>query len=389
MGSMMFYGGNAPQVFDISADRVAAAERSVKAANRRLMKAGITDQFQLTVEPYEKMVTTPAGTNIMVSRARVTLNRPSISYGGYTFLARVEESSPGNFVAMTAPGVELNGWRPTSMECEHCNKTRARSKVYVIADATGNYKVVGGSCVELYTGLAPSQLWAFEWDKLSEWDYPEWEADPNITGEFVYDADRVLAAAITFVRRDGYRNTMMHESTKDCILDFLAGSVEDADFAKTVSEVDVAAVRTAIREKLEGSTSDWAVNVLALLESEWLKASQVGTLASGVSPVVKDEKEKVDFGEWTNEHFIPEGAKIVDMKGVVTEARASWSDYGAVKNITIRTDEGYRVFWRTGSDNVPEVGETIRFDARVKRLDTYQGKKSTVVSRLSWYRPAI
>lgn len=378
----MFYGGNAPQVFDIPGDRVVAAERSVKTANNRLTKAGITDHFKITVEPYEKLVTNDAGAHILVSRARVTLNRPTISYGGYTFLARVEEATPGNFTAMTAPGVELNGWRPTSMECEHCNKSRARSKVYVIADATGNYKVVGGSCVELYTGLAPSNLWALEWNKLSEWDYPEWEADPNITGELVYDADRVLAAAITFVRRDGYRNTMMHDSTKDCVLDFLTSAPKDTDLAKAVALVDAAEVRKAIRGELESSTSDWAVNVLALLESEWLKAAQVGILASGVSPVVKAEKEKADFGEWINDHFTPEGSKIVDMKAVVVESRASWSDFGALKNITIRTEDGYRVFWRTGSDNTPEVGDVIRFDATVKRLDTYKDVKSTVVSTL-------
>lgn len=386
---MMFYGGSAPQVFDIPAERVPAAERSVLAANKRLAKAGITDQFSITTEPYEKLVTDSSGANILVSRARVTLNRPMISYAGYTFLARVEEASPGKFVAMTAPGVELNGWRPTSMECEHCNKSRARSKVYVISDATGNYKVVGGSCVELYTGLSPSSLWALEWDKLSEWDYPEWEADPNLTGEYVFDADRVLAAAITFVRRDGYRKSVMDASTKDCVMDFLRSTHEDTEFGETVAAVDVAEVRKAIREQLEGSMSDWAQNVLALLDSEWVTAAQVGILVSGVSPVVKAEKEKVEFGTWVNEHFIPEGAKIVDMKGVVTEVRTSWSDFGAVKNITIRTDEGYRVFWRASSSKTPEVGDVIRFDARVKRLDTYNDVKSTVVTRLGWYHAAM
>ena len=377
------------QTFDIPATKLVDARRRVMRANHRLRAAGITEEFTIAEAPYSKVVTDKGGVPRQVDRVKVTLSRPTIAYEGYTFLARVEEVSAGNFLAYTAPGVELNGWRPTSMECEHCHKKRARSKVYVVSDDQGNYKTVGKTCVELYTGMTPEGLFALEWDELRKHHTDDWEREDVSYGTPVYNADAIIALAVNFVREEGYRSTAYYNSTKDRILSVLSPSSPEenaatASLLKAAEKVDVPFYRDSMEKEFAASTNDWATNVKAVLNLEWISVREIGLLASGVAPIVKNEVKEETFGAALNEFFSYEGAKF--KVAAVLEEKKYVSDYGYYSSgyyrMTFRTEDGYVLVWKTSTDTLPAVNARLMVFGRVKRHNEWRGRKTTLVTRV-------
>lgn len=378
------------QTFDIPASKVKDAKNRVARANKRLKAAGITDTFAATYAPYTEVVTDKSGVSRSVDRVKMTLTRPVIGYEGFTFLGTVEEASPGNFVVYTAPGVELQGWRPSTMNCEHCNKKRARSKVYVVEDAQGGRKTVGKTCVELYTGMSPEGLFALEWDDVQRHHDDEWQKGDVSYGVPVFKADTVIQLAVHFVKLDGYKPTHHPASTKQCILDVLEANTQEAreKASRTLtaaSQVDAAHYRTAMEQEYATSTSDWAMNVSSLLKSEWVAANNIGILASGVGPIVRNEVREEEEADLINEFYSYEGSQF-DVAARVMEVKRvtgyGWDpDYF---RITFHTDEGYVLTWKTSSRNLPDEGVHYMLFGRVKRHNEWKGRKTTQITRPSW-----
>lgn len=380
------------QTFDIPAMKVKDAKNRLARANKRLKAAGIQDQFTATYAPYSQVVLDKSGVSRLVERVKVTLTRPVIGYDGYTFLGTVAEASPGNFIVYTAPGVELHGWRPTTMNCEHCNKKRSRSKVYVVEDASGNRKTVGKTCVELYTGMSPEGLFALEWDDLRRHDDPAWEKADVSYGLPVFKADTVIQLAAHFVKLYGYQSTIYPDSTKSRITRVLEASTlearKDAQVAlEKASDEDASHYREAMKTEFFSSATDWAQNVMALLDEEWVEARNIGILSSGVGPIVRNEVREVEEADLLNEFYSYEGAQFT--AAVTVKSVQRFTDSYAWNNpvyyrVTFHTDEGYVLTWKTSASKLPDEGAHYMLFGRVKRHNDWKGRKTTQITRPSW-----
>lgn len=382
------------QTFDIPAAKINEAQRSLARANKRLAAAGISEQFTATYAPYSKVVLDTAGVPVLVERVKVTLSRPSIAFSGYSFLATVEEAAPGTFLAYTAPGVTLYGWRPTSMNCEHCNKKRSRSKVYVIEGPDGTRKTVGKTCVELYTGMSPEGLFALEWNDFGKHHDDDWEANGATFGPRVYNADRVIQLTAHFVKEFGYQPTLYMDSTKHRVVTALTATdpvhrTQAQDDLMAADAYDAGHYREAMRSEFATSSSDWAQNVSALLDLEWLQEKHVGVLASGVSAIVKNEEKAVQEADLLNEFYSYAGAQF-NVEATATEVKRITDNYsyygGSYYRVTLHTDLGYVLVWKTSRSDVPPVGERFMFFGRVKNHNEWRGRKTTNVTRLKWYQ---
>lgn len=379
------------QKLDIPADMVPKAVKAVERANRRLDKAGIKDRFDLKHTLYEVIKKDDGGGDVAVKRAKLVLNRPSISYDGYTFMARVEEVAPGKFVAFSAPGIELAGWRPDSMKCEHCNKNRARTKVYVIKDKDDTYKVVGGNCIALYTGLSPAALWSLEWDALEEYSNTDWENDPSTRTVRVYATDTILTLAYTLIKRYGYSPVDRGNSTRDTIVYLIDGNghVEDRDdIFKEAAGYDAADIRKRIKTHLEPHMTDWGTNILAVIDNEYVEANCLGLLASAPIPLVKEEQKAAFNDEFKNDWFEPVGARVTGYEVTLIDKKSRYESYGYNTNevflLTFRDSFGHRIFWKTSSTKIPEMGVKVLMDFTVKDHNEFKGVKSTRIARARW-----
>jgi hypothetical protein len=368
--------------------------RNVERANRRLAKAGIADRFDIVIEPYSVVKVNKLGENIEVERAKVTLNRPRISFNGYRFLARIEEASPGKFVAFSAPGVELDGWRPTSMECEHCKKTRARSKVYVIVDEAGVFKTVGGSCVQLYTGLSPQSLWALEWDDIDDYANEDWEEAGSLAGPRVYNTLSVLALTSLLTSETGYRSTSYPNCTRDEILRAYNSKEREIraiydPLLNAAEGIDGDAIKADILEGINAAPkTDWVTNIEAVIEGEWVVEKHLGILASSILLVEKAAKARKAAAEFVDGWCGNPSDKLRDIEATVVSiyTREEYYGYrGAVSYmVTFKSVDGYKLFWKTGAAYDLDLGDKVVLRGTIRSLDEYRGVKSTRLSHVKY-----
>lgn len=390
--------------YDLSVENVNEAQKRIARANRRLEKAGINDRFEIRVEPYTEIVQKD-GVTYQVDRAKVFVDRPTIAYNGFKFLARVEQLDNGEFIASSAPDEELNGWTPTSMNCEHCGKSRDRLKVYVVEDKDGNRKTVGGSCVKLYTGLKPESLWALEWDDVDDLDEDNWRSGgAGSYGRAVVPTANILQISDVVVRKYGYKPTSFDNSTKSMINTVLYtrsnSNNKDIQFANKINalakKVDPEEVRNNIQAALETSNGDWATNVKKMLGQEYLEDKHIAVLASGMSAVVKREEKKKEGVKWNNEFIGTPNQKISDVKAEVINITVGTSGFGynppPQYNVTMRTATGEKIMWSTTSLKHPKVGQKVDIsDALVKKHNTWVNdsdlkdiRRSTRIVRAKW-----
>lgn len=373
------------RVYDVAAVDVPVIEGRIKRANNRLSKAGINERFTSTVNYYEKFSTSRDGSTVKHSRARVTLDRPTIGYSGYKFLARVEKIGD-EFLAFSAPGEELNGERPTSMECDHCKTNRQRKNVYLIEDEFGHRSVVGGNCLELYIGFAPPALWSLEWDDIAKFEDEDWikKSHGSVT---VYPTDDVVKVAYYLIKKFGYKNTSYGSiSTKELIIDAFLGT--DESLVEESKEIDAARICQLILDQVSGDMNDWAANVEAVVKSDYLEVRHFGILASGVWAAVKAEIKEVENSMFIDEFIGLPGDKFIDVECEVFSKKPFASAYGwnttYGSDIVLCTSHGYRLFWRTTSNNIPEVGDKILASFTISKNDVYRDVYSSKVSRPTW-----
>jgi hypothetical protein len=82
----------------------------------------------------------------------VTVQGPTPSINGWTFLATLQHTTDGNIIGkvptISTPEGFLNQYREVEPVCNHCNLSRRRNDTYLIRnDSTNEVKQVGSSCL--------------------------------------------------------------------------------------------------------------------------------------------------------------------------------------------------------------------------------------------------
>lgn len=385
-----------PHSYDVLESGMVKVKKSIEKVNRRLEKAGIEDRFELEEKSRYQKVNSHKGQYFTEDRVKFTLNYPRISYNGYEFQARVEKTESGKFVAYSSPGVELSGWRPTSMECEHCHKNIPRSKVYAVKDADGNMKTVGGKCVELYTGLKPTNLWAMEYKVDKDLDEDDYKTGGG-AGTRVEKTDDLISIAYVLTKDSGYQNSYSEKPTSQSVSDVLypergiKPTPEEIEWAnqkmEEAKDVDVAQIRKEVKEALKDSNNDWANNLKVLIDEEYVNSRGRGTVISAMAALHKQRAKKAQK-PWAKGFLGEPKEKIAGVKAKVIKAEKDQETYGYntsyVTKITMQTEDGHKVFWKTSSEDVPEKGETIVFNATIKDNTTFRDIDTTRVLRAKW-----
>lgn len=382
-------------VYDVNTVGFEKVQHTIDKANRRLERAGIKERFELETREYSEIITEEDGTQYQDDRVEFTLNHPEISYNDFSFQARVEQVGDNQFVALAAPGVELEGWQPEHMECEHCHKKIARTKVYAVKDAHGNMKTVGGKCIELYTGLKPNNLWALDYSLDNELDEEHYRHNYGYNDQ-VEPVDDLLAVAYVVTKEDGgYKNRDFGgDSTVDHVNEVLYGgnmpmnSDQQAtarygdDMRARANKVNVEEVKAEIHEALEGSTNSWANTVRTLMDSEYVTRRSRNILVSSMSALHKARNKK----EWAPGFIGEPKEKVQDVRATIKKIDSYHNQYGPVYYVRMQTESGHSVFWKTSSENIPDgqVNKHIMFNATVAENQKRGAIDTTRIIRPKW-----
>jgi hypothetical protein len=399
-------GEPARPVYSIPASAATEAEARIEKANRRLARAGIEDRFTFELtEPYVTKVGEPP---VEMFYRDLTLSHPSISFGGWEFVAAVDHLETGALVR-SKPGVELNGWRPEVSGCEHCGKVRRRSATYLVEHEDGTRKQVGSSCMTDFLGVKPAGLWALGLDPLAESEDDSWLAGGSYGGDVASENLEVIAVALAAT--DGGRAYVSRSaaewrgvaSTSDAVRHQLLGPVgretdRDRDERARIAELadayladGTAAKVLAYARDMEGD-GDYATNMRVLAAGEHVDFKHTALLASAVSGWARDNDRRAVHEARASAHMpghlAPVKEKVTGHSAVVEkvvplQAYVYGAEGGSL--VIMRASTGHTLKWKAATRQDLSPGDKLTFTGgTVKAHEAFNGQDQTVLTRVKF-----
>ncbi len=377
----------------LSPHHVPLALAAIDKANKRLARYGIDGRFEATLEDG-----TERRNEQDIPVTYLTLSRPSLSLGGWTFSGTHDVTDDGQMLhyraTTTVPMPEV-----TDTTCQFCGKSRRRERVYTLHHDTEGSKQVGKSCLEAFLGVKPKGLWALDWTlDDQELDDAETIGRWSAVGSDVFDAEALLAAAASTTRNGELfvpksRASTEHPATADALI----GQWEAAHAAITDDGRQFARDALAWLRSTDDD-GDYIGNLKASLipkdgTQKWVSQKHVGIAASAISAYRRhlDREAELAAKEKTRQEYqpgyvAPIGEKIAGVGATVVRVNYSTSYIGygreAPKTIlSMITDDGHQVTWFASGTKEFPIGQKVTVAGTVKNHDEYQGIDQTVITR--------
>jgi len=354
----------------------------------------------------------------LVRMLRIDLDYPIIKLGDWRVIAQVEKHSHqgDNLLFVVSAEQEDHNHaeqhRAVRVSCQHCNTRRARKLSYILKDeATSEYKEVGSTCLEDFTGINPAaalflaQLYSFH--KLVDYSDPDvsYGGSPTSYGTIDY-----LMRVLFVTERHGFMSATKARDLESCGESGeptyrLACSLphalrNDKALMDAYSEASPRLHETVQKivewyAAMECSSSfDRNVKVLLSSDDLLIDNKHLAFAAGAVPAYLRHLTDRVQIA--TPSSFVGQpGEKIV---GEFTVERVMHFNgtYGPEIRLSFRDANGNKLSWKTGSapDCVSEanaIGQQFKARFKVKKHSEYKGVKSTDVSHLkieAWGIPA-
>lgn len=408
--------------YTITEDNIEKALNLVDRANNRLEKAGISDRFEYEMTEYEQKETVD-GFTITRTYYDLEINTPVISYENegkkHTFEAVMAREEAG-IITRTGKGVELGGWKPDNLVCDHCGHRRPRNKTFIVKDAEGNRKQIGSTCVSAYLGVKVDGLWALGFDPLER----DGDGLGNIPSQAPkHSTEDVLAVALaasnmgeSFVSNKRAEENHM-ESTSSRVNWVMRAGEEDSEFNPNhILKEELRNRAAQLKESGEAkkfldrireieATNDYTSNLNVLSNSEYISMRSRSTLISGIVAVKRAEWEaeketkRKEAKQKQQDKFVPGHYGKVNEKiekGTVFTLD-NCSGYGAYDHfgnaitkyrITAKDSEGHQLIWFSGNPVEGDQGSEIKVSSgSIKQHGNYNDVDQTVLSRVRVVKP--
>lgn len=365
---------------------LAATKLKAEKIAARAIKKGLSGGYTITTET--RTEETPSGA---AQQAYLIIEGVPAKFNGYTFVALAEWIGD-NVVVTGSPtydGPAVDRSTLVKGACDHCGTVRSRKSVVVVEDEAGERKQVGKSCVKDYLGNSL----ALSWFKTGADLFEEFEGYGGF-GQSLDDVLDILAIASSVVRQRGWVSKANAEildkaSTASLVRLYLGNEPDNFQERAVWKElrkgydaaIDEAAAAAALEfGKALKPTSDWVLNLQAVITEKWfdpkyraLVVSLAGVYAQSLVKAAEeaaDPVEEAPFGD-------------IGDKVTVTVKAVSSTAFDTAYGITYAntfTGEGYRFKWLTGTRYFDE-GETVTLKGTIKKVDEWNGKVFTVLTR--------
>lgn len=363
----------------IPKSEISFAIERVEMANKKATRIG-RPGYTYSVRNVEPMIS--EGEIIEMVEFDVIGKMPKL--GNYEIVAILKrDPNVGFLIEAAEDGFELAPWINHGATCDHCGKSRARNVLYILRDVDGGTKVVGNSCVELYTGVKPYISWMRASKKLAE----ECEYLSKSYGVPSYSIRTVVELAVgavalhKFVSAETARYDKI-TSTSQHVWNALR-SKEGVNRKRLIAASDAERVNK-IMEYAQNLTSDGSeymenLSAIANAPSGLVSADKVGLLASVVASY---DRAQINAVEIKNIHLGTPKEKFKNVEVFVIERKLIYTVYGESELIKMVTADGALLTWFTSSTPDLHKGKAATVNFTVKSHDEYQGQAQTMVLRV-------
>ncbi|MCG7309678.1 hypothetical protein [Brachybacterium sp. ACRRE] len=394
------------------------AEEIIEKANRRLAREGIDERFTFertdTVKrrlPTEDELRGGAFPGAMIEERTTTfvLNRPEISHEGWSFDAVLDREPGTDSFMLRSAGRDFGEWRPEPGRCDHCGQFRDRNQTFLVSNPeTGEMLQVGSTCVQTFLGVKPKGLWALGMDLTEQID-DDMRADPLPVP--VMDNRELIARALV-ASDNGKRFVGRGNATEwgtVSTVDSLDGMFEYGNYDNAAQRKEKDEAHAQAQELLRDGTvdeviaaarevdtdTDYGRNLSTLLDNGFVSEKGMGTVASAVAVYGRKQREaarekaQVDRVQSAAAGFIgQEKERLRNIPVTITniyegtQQKYAWPHGDEpFQLITMRTEDGHEVVWRTTNLVDLEIGASTVLTGTVKSHEQYRGVDQTKVTR--------
>ncbi|WP_020142308.1 hypothetical protein [Terracoccus sp. 273MFTsu3.1] len=369
----------------------AATQDKVAKINTRAAKRGFTGRFEVVGTPVTvTKVDESTGFEIRLAYMETTITGEAPKYNGWTFLATLDWDSvaDGLIVRAFSEDVQVDRDALVKGHCDHCGVQRYRKNTYVVVNEAGEQKQVGSSCIKDFLGHDATVVF------ITSSEVSEDAMGGGSFGDPVADTLNVLAIAWAATRAFGYvPASAFSGSTKEVVSGILWGrSKMDNEARAAITEYvegsDAAAVevRDFILSDAFSGTSDYVLNLKAIVGSETVTPKNIGFLVSAPQAFARAmektlirEREKDATAD--SVHVGTVGDKV-EIEATITRINFIESNWGVTVLYTLLATDGNVYKWFASREALGEKqGVEVKVKGTIKDHDEYNGTKSTVLTR--------
>lgn len=391
--------------------RVGEFQKKIETFNRKAVKLSLpaisyrlVDSFIKTIKPVvgedeEGRAIPGEPFDIVMFNYELEGALPRIN--GWAFHSRVEPTEEeGVNLVYAAPGFEgVERLRSTPMVCEHCNRKRKRSLVYLLQNAdTSEQKIVGKSCLKDFlpdAGIENILAYLEHLRKIE--DFEEDQDYGRMRYHSVYDTARAIAEALVLIKRDGYISKKLAAEKPELIpTSVFMGSKGQKEEKKLYSAEEIRAqfsndeleslagcdVRNVIEfvNSQNPDRSDFIYNLQTIMTQKACPFRMFPFIAAGVQMWIKSREELAKKAAKSNEHLGQVGVRSEFPGLTVVRVTPVEGAYNMTYITGFEDEQGNSVVW-FASKRIAEVGKVVNLKATVKAHDEYKGRNQTVITR--------
>lgn len=368
---------------------------------RVLQRHPMTGEKQgFALEPYAPGKCYPPESSVVLLH-RIDLTFPMIKLGDWQVVAQIEAAPAGNLVFAVsqdeADRAEAGRHRDCEVNCEHCNAKRDRKLSYLLRNGEGEYREVGTSCLEVFTGVNPAAaLFIAQMYAACHSDISDHERIFNAKG-MLHTRDFLIRVAF-LIEKHGFISA---SKARDELVD--ATYYQAFDFRQFVRSDEDRKAFKASYERL-GEHVDQVLAWLEALETDDGYLTNVKTLLA--APELREDRKHLAFAASAlpayeralrrqNELAAPP-SEHVGVKGQKLQTTLTFcgyvpfdTAYGTSCRINVRDEHGNKLSWKTGSPprelcDREAIGRTFEAAFKVKEHAEFRGDAITEISHLKF-----
>lgn len=380
-------------------EKIAKLNNKAKKLNVPVVVLTLEGQFYKNIKTQDDSIVKE-----LYYKVSVTGEAPKVS--GFKFLATINHDSGGNIIRL-APGEEhtdnIKAFYSSKPDyCDHCHKVRHRIDTFIVKGPDGELKQVGRNCLSDFLGGRDPKSILF-WFSLRDAVQDAIDISEKSDGGYgargfsAADTMGVLKLGAAIIRNFGYSKRPTDEDqpegTGQIVYRLLfnrrycndkwidAEKSMNAEDAKTAEKVVNWFMELPQEQK---DNNNFMHNLDVILKSPEVSAKNIGYLVAlfpAYARAMDQIKSSENRPEKSNEWLGAEGQKIT-AKVKVVSTRLIDGAYGTTQMVKMEDENGNNLTWFNSGANRLEDGASLTITGTVKKHDTYQGQKQTMLTRV-------